>query len=351
MYNDNMSMFNEYIEGSKKIIIITSQPLDPDCISSGILLKKYLEYLKYDVTFRFPRELTKEEIEQYDYIPFYEEFTKNAKDTRDILTESNFDTLILLDGVNWIQFYDSKNTTLPTPLLDKSKKIIQIDHHPGDPENLTQLQIKNVKASSVTEILINDVLPENFLTTELSTLAYIGIMGDTGNFNWNFTSNTMEVAAKLLNKGVNPTEAIDKMFFTKKREYMEMLKYCLENIEYDDELKTIFLLLSFDKLKIDNIDANLYKILIKAFIEHIAKHIKGYERGLVISEPEEKGLIRVNARGNNSTNKINLPELFKIVGGNGGGHFNASGMQTKSEFKQFVLTLKQEIKSKLHRTP
>src|SRR3989338_1192317 len=344
MYNTHMIKFDEYIKGSKKILLITSQPVDPDCISSGLVMKKYLEHLGLNVTFRFPKELTQEEVDRNSYMPLFNEFIHS--DTRTLLTEGDFDTLILLDGINWVQFYDYKNKELPEPVLDKGKKIIQIDHHLGNPEDLATNQIKNNKASSTIEIILSEVVPNDFLNKDLATLAYIGLMGDTGNFRCNFNPTTLRQAAMLLDKGVNPTEAIEHMFFMKKKEYMDMVKYVLENMEYDDELKTVFLFLPQAKLQADGIGENRYRLIKEAFINEISFSIKGYTIGIFMAEETTNGKIKISARGSNLNNKLSLPGFFKALGGNGGGHFHASGMEIDCDFEEFKSKMKHVLLEK-----
>lgn len=340
-----MTRFADYIHGSKKILLITSQPLDADCISSGLVMKRYLEHLGVDVTLRFPRELTQEEIAKHSYMPLFSEFTH--ADTRTLLADSSFDTKILLDGTNLIQFYDYSNRDLPEPALDQNKKIIQIDHHSGEPEKLANLQIKDKNASSTIEIILAEIVPHDFLDKDLATLAYTGLVGDTGNFRWGFSSTTLSLAAMLLAKGVDPTEAIEHMFSMKDKEYVEGLKYVLENIEYDDELNTIFLFLPHNKLKAARIDAKKFRFIESAFLEAIAKNIDGYARGIIVSELAVKNNLKIRGKGSNLHNKISLSDLWKTLGGNGGGHFHSAAMEIEADFDKFTLQMKTEIKKSI----
>lgn len=303
-----MNQFSEYISNSKKVLVITSQPLDLDCISSGILMKKYLEHLGLAVNFKFPRKLTLEEIEQFNYLPYFSEFDNG--DTRDLINSAGFDVVILLDGSNWIQFFDYKNKELPAPTWPDKLKLIQIDHHANSSEIETPFKIQNSGASSTMEILLNEVIPLDFLEKELATLAYSGLVGDTGNFRWGFNSQTLKFAQILLEKGANPLETIERMFFMKTKEYIESLKYVLENIEYDDELKTVFLLLPHEKILNDKIGENTYKSVKSAFTYEVAKCINGYARGILIAEPIKKNSLSTTARGSNLDNKIDLAKLW-----------------------------------------
>lgn len=340
-----MNKFNDYVQDSKKILLITSQPADADCVSSGLVMKKYLEHLGKTVTFMFPRELTRDNVDFLSYLPYFEEFT--AGDTRDVIEKGDFDTLVLLDGTNWEQFYDYKNETLPKPPLDKTKKIIQIDHHLGNPEDLATFQIKNSKASSTIEIILMEVVPEDFIDAKLATLAYAGLVGDTGNFKWNFNTNTMKVASLLLDKGAETQEILDKMFFSKSREFLEQEAYAIQKTEYDEELHAQFLYLSIEIKKADGISEDKVDTLKNAYQSDISRSVPGYFIGFVINENPKRGTIHIGARGSNLNNKVSLPKMFAKMGGNGGGHFNAAGMDCVGNFDEIVKQLKATLRASL----
>lgn len=343
-----MSAFEEYTNNSNNILVITSQPIDQDCISSGLIMKRYLEYLGKNVRMLFPRELLQEEKDYNAYLPFFEEFT--SRDTRPDLEKGDFDTLILLDGTNWEQFYDYKNTSLPMPKLDKCKKIIQIDHHLGNPEDLATFQIKNSKASSTVEVILTEVVPIDFIDTKLATLAYAGLVGDTGNFRWNFNPGTLKIAGLLLERGAEPSATLDKLFFSKTKDYLKMLSYAIDNTEYDDELHAQFLCLSSDKKKSDGITEDEADTAKRAFHNEISRSVQGYSIGFVINQDLNTGIVHIGARGNNLTNEVNLPIMLSMMGGNGGGHFNAAGMDCSGDFEEIVKVLKNTLTLQLKQT-
>lgn len=340
-----MKEFEKYIKNVKSVLLITSQPLDLDCISSGLIMKLYLESLGFDVTFRFPRKITAEENDKFSYLPFFDEF--HNEDTRDLLNKAQVDLLILLDGTNLVQYYDNANTKLPVPVINKFKKSIRIDHHPESPERLAELNILDPSASSTIEVLLDQIIPENFLDKEIATLAYAGFIGDTGNFRWNFNPRALRQAALLLEKGADPTETINRMFSMKRKEYLNMLKFVLENIEFDDDLQTVFLFLPYDKFQSEAKPLGDFRLVKEAFINEVSKNVDGYHRGILLTEHAEKGRIKVHSRGN-SQNDVDLREMFKSLGGNGGGHFQTGGGDFEMDFDEFKEMLREAIRVRLN---
>lgn len=100
-----MRALDELIGKTQTVLIIGSRPLDFDCLGTGLVLKKYLESKGRKVTFMFPGKISRGDKDYYGILPYFEEII--TADTRMVLSKRNFDLLVLLDGSNWMQFYDS----------------------------------------------------------------------------------------------------------------------------------------------------------------------------------------------------------------------------------------------------
>lgn len=66
----------------------------------------------------------------------------------------------------------------------------------------------------------------------------------------------------------------------------------------------------------------------------------------MLTEHAEKGRIKVHSRGS-SQNDLDLREMFKSLGGNGGGHFQTGGGDFEMDFDEFKETLKEAIRDRL----
>jgi len=336
--------FIEIIQDLKTVLIISSRPLDFDCISSGLILKKYLESLGKKVTLMFPSKIKKEDRKFYSFLPFLNEI--KDEDTRGVLKKKNFDLLILLDGMNGAQFYDSSKNTDNPPDLNIYPTRVHIDHHVSDPEHLGTHTLQDSSYSSTMEVILDKIIPDEFIDGNIATLAYNAISSDTGNFQWNFHPSTLKKAAFLLEKGADPFTIIDKIFFSKSKTYLQMLGLATLNIEYLDDLKTIFLFLSYKKIQDLKLTDHQLEELKSSFSYDIARSVAGYARGIMLYEPK-KGKVQLSARGSNTQNKINLPDLFASIGAIGGGHFNACGADIQGNFEEvkqkLIGTIKQSV--------
>lgn len=337
-----MDCFQDYIKEEKTVLIIASRPVDFDCLGSGLILKKYLESLNKKVTLMQSSILSADEKDYYSFLPYFDEII--FTDTREALSAKNFDVLILIDGTNSVQYYD-ENSPLQKPNLEAYDKIIHIDHHLNNPEHLGAWTLQK-KLSCTAEIILTEIIPEDFIDENIANLGYAAILGDTGNFKWSFQPETMELAAKLLQKGASFLEIVDRFFFSRTRIYMEMIAYGINNCEYNAELQTQFLFMPYLKLQQDSFDLHKLFILKEAFQEDVARTVSGFPRGCMVFE-EKLGKVIISARGNNLTNKINLPKMLQEIGGNGGGHLNACRAEVEGDFEETKKKLIELIKKHL----
>jgi len=205
------------------------------------------------------------------------------------------------------------------------------------------------KAAAVAEIILTEIVPKDFVDKNVATLGYAAVAGDTGNFRWNFSPETLRLAAMLLERGADTLLFLDKYFFSKTKTYFEMLAFAVENVEYFDDLGTAFLFLPYEKLHEAGFDKEGLKEIKQAFNQEFARAVIGYPRGFIMYE-EWPGKVHVHARGANLRNKINLPELLADIGGNCGGHFHAAGLQIEGDFEEVKKSLIGALRKRVARS-
>lgn len=324
----NPDNFIKTLENSKNILVLSSQPLDLDSISSGLLVKKYLQSLNYSVDYIFTKEIGKSEKERNEWLPYSNEVI--YQDSRGHLNNEKYDTYIFLDGAGLHQFYDNSSEE-PVPTINLERKLsIIIDHHQDVEADFYNLKIKDVQASSTVELLLQQVIPLNFMGEQLATLAYAAIIGDTGGFKWNFRPQTLRLCADLLEKGANTKSINNNMFLSTDLDSLKAQAYAIKHTEFIPRLQTSFLVM--DNQTLIN-DLKEYKDLSKlrdAFNNQVSIKAKGYNRGFMIYE-KHPGSVTVSSRGKDGENNLNLSELLNKYGsGTGGGHFNSAGLRVES---------------------
>lgn len=98
--------------------------------------------------------------------------------------------------------------------FEEAERTICIDHHITN-GGFAERDWINPEASSTSE-LIFDMLEEDKISKETAEALYMGIIHDTGIFQYSNTSpKTLETAARLIAKGINFSRIIDETFYQK----------------------------------------------------------------------------------------------------------------------------------------
>ena len=100
-------------------------------------------------------------------------------------------------------------------LFDKAKKKINIDHHISNASGCGDVNYVVPTASSASE-LIYDVIDKEYMDEEIAKAIYIGIIHDTGIFQYSNTSKkTLQIAGELIAFGFDFPTLIDETFYEK----------------------------------------------------------------------------------------------------------------------------------------
>lgn len=221
-----------------------------------------------------------------------------------------------------------KNNYVEVPeLLEKTNKIVVIDHHRKSPDFIENaiLTFHEVYASSaaelVTEILQYVEVPIHLTTLETEGL-FAGIMMDTKNFTFKTGVRTFEAAAYLRKKGVDILRV--KKWFQSNLENYNVIADIVKKAEIVNESIGISIYEKEDK------DANI--ICAKAADELLT--ISNITASFVLGKQGDK--IYVSGR---SVGDINVQVILEKLGG--GGHITVAGAQiedmTLEEAKQELI--------------
>ncbi len=105
-------------------------------------------------------------------------------------------------------------------------KTVCIDHHISN-EGFADVNLVVPEASSACEVLAG-VMDMDKISREAAEALYMGIICDTGVFSYSCTSRqTMEIAGKLMEKGIPYTDIIENVFYEKTLLQQRLLGKCL----------------------------------------------------------------------------------------------------------------------------
>ena len=219
-----MKSLDELFAGVKTAAIAGHIRPDGDCVGSCLATYNY-------ITTYYPQI----EVSLYlQPIPNIFKFMKNAdKIISDCTADKEFDLFIAQDCGDLGRLGDAAK------YFEHAKKTACIDHHISN-QSFADENYIFPQASSASE-LVFELIPRERLTKEIAECIYTGIIHDTGVFKYSNTSRkTMEIAGKMMEKGIDFGTIIDGSFY--KKTYVQnqiMGRALLESITFLDG-KAIF---------------------------------------------------------------------------------------------------------------
>lgn len=212
------------LENAKSVAIAGHIRPDGDAVGSCLGLYHYLKknYPETDVTVYM------------DEIPdAYAQIAGVSEICHDFGQEKTFDVFFCMDCA------DEERLGRASVYRDRAAKTICIDHHVSN-GGFAEVNYIVPGASSTSELVFN-LLDEDKITPEAAEALYMGIAHDTGVFRHSSTTpETMEIAAKLMRKGVNFSKIINDTYYEKTYHQNQILgRALLESILVMDK-KVIF---------------------------------------------------------------------------------------------------------------
>lgn len=127
---------------------------------------------------------------------------------------------------------------------------INIDHHQGN-HIKADLIITNQEKSSTCEIIYNLIKSYGsiYLDKDIAECLYTGIMTDTSCFSRRLSPETMKIAQKLINYGVDYEKSIKATFSNRTLYELKALGVLIEEIQVDEQLHYVIIDKSRDEFK------------------------------------------------------------------------------------------------------
>ena len=293
-----MEKLDAYLEGVRTVGISGHINPDGDCIGSSLAVYNYMVR-------NFP------DINVYIYldrIPNLFKFLKNSKKIKiHKQKEKVHDLFIALDCATKDRLGDAEK------YFDTAKKTICIDHHISN-EGFGDERLIVPNASSASELVFG-ILDEEKIDKSVAECLYVGIVHDTGLFQYTSTSSrTMEIAGKLMDKGIDFSRIVDKTFFEKTFEQQKIMGVALSKAKLACGCRVITCIITNEDMKACEVSPK--------HLEGIVSHLrstKGVDASVLMYQNAEDGY-KVSLR---SQRRANVSDVASAYGG--GGHVRAAG--------------------------
>lgn len=317
-----LDIVNE-IKKQDNIVIFVHENPDGDAIGSIISLSTALRLMRKNVE---------------AYVEFY---PKN--------------NMFLLENAPWVKKYeelelnkvynlaialdcgDKQRMGKAVEVFDKALSTINIDHHITN-DNYGKFNFVNAKAAATGEIIYDLIKMLNVeLTLNIAEAMYLAIVSDTGTFKHsNTTPKTFEVAARLLEAGIDISHLTRKAFYETSLERTKCLGKVLTSLEMELDGKVGILSITPEELAKYNVDSQDLEGMVD-----FSRNIKGAEVGIFIKPRNDE--YKISLRSNNYVDVAEIAEKF-----GGGGHIRAAGCTfTGMSIDEIKKELLEKIKEKV----
>ena len=290
------------------------------CCGLALYLRKVLPEAVVDIYLEPPAENLIRNIPGADTIIY--EVTGN---------EEKYDAFIVLDSA-------PSRVGKPLELYNRAGLKINIDHHRTNPgAGDTECYIDG-KASSACELVYN-VIDREEIDARIAQALYVGIVTDTGVFQYSNTSeSTMRAAGSLMSYGFDHTAVIREVFFERTPKQARVLGTAL--IKAEPLLDGKLILCCFDKKTMDELGAG-------------RKDLDGISAQLLLTEgadcsvffhETEPGIWRASMRSLHVTDVSSIAAKHE-----GGGHLRAAGFTIRTDIHTAIKDITDDIAQQLRR--
>lgn len=316
-----MNIYEE-VKGAETIGISGHIRPDGDCVGSAmglyLYLKKVCPHAKIQVMLEQPADI-------FSCISRIEEISTDFSP----LTEC-FDVFIALD-TSKDRLGDAE------PCFDQAKKKINIDHHISNASGSGDINFIVPEASSTSELVYQVIADKKELDVEIAKALYIGIIHDTGVFQYSNTSpETLRIGADLVSYGFDFTRIIDETFYEKTYVQNQILgRALLESFLFMDG-KCVVSMIDKKTMAFYHADAKDLDGIVSQL-----RNTKGVECAIFMYQTEGQEY-KVSLR---SSGILDVARIAAFFGG--GGHKKAAGVTMQGTCYDVVNNLSAQIEKQL----
>lgn len=214
-----MSFLDTIVKDVKNVAIMGHVRPDGDCVGSCLAVYNYLAEQHPEVEAAVYLEPPSV---KFSYLKGFDSIIS------DFSEDKEHDLCICLDCSDTLRFGEA------VKFLKTAKKSLCVDHHFTNLKYADENIVED-KASSTCEVLYG-LLDGSKISKAVAECIYTGIIHDTGVFKYDCTSaRTMEIAGKMMEKGIDFPRIIDDSFYRKSYVQNQILgRALLESITFHD---------------------------------------------------------------------------------------------------------------------
>ena len=305
----NRSLLN-VIEAAATIGITGHIRPDGDCVGSCMALYHYVRSV-------YPEKMVRVYLEEPSDNLCVAEGTDQI-DSGFTKPESPYDLFVVLDCSSSERFEPAGE------MVGEAAKVFVINHHLTN-THFSDEGVILPDASSTCEVLY-DLLEDEKINLTVATFLYLGIIHDTGVFRFPAcTEHTMQIAGRMLSKGVNAQQMIDDSFYRKTYAQNRLIGDAVSRSVLLLDGKMICSVVTLEDLARFGAGAKDTEGLVDQL-----RLTKGIEVALFARQDAED-IYKISMR---AINKVNVASICSSFGG--GGHIFAAGCTVRGDIDDAI---------------
>ncbi|MDO4938397.1 MAG: DHH family phosphoesterase [Lachnospiraceae bacterium] len=229
-----MSKLTELIESAQTVAVIGH--IRPDGDDIGSCLGTY-NYIKLNYPEKKVQVFLESKISKFGFLKGFDDICCKLNQADEV-----YDLVICQDISTPERMGDFAE------ILNRGKHSFCADHHKTNPGFCEFNEIRP-SASSTSEV-VYELLDESRIDRVTAECLYTGIVHDTGVFQYSCTSSrTMEIAGKLVEKGVNSEFIINSSFYQKTYPQIRAWGYAFQNSVLSEDKRCIYSVFTWKDMK------------------------------------------------------------------------------------------------------
>lgn len=314
-----MQSLDAQLAGKRTVAIAGHVRPDGDCAGSCLAtynyIKTYYPQIKVDL--------------YLEPIPNIFKFLKNSEEIKHTCdSEESYDLFIAQDCGDLGRLGEAAK------YFTGAKATFCIDHHISN-QSFADENYIFPHASSTSE-LVYELIEEEKITKEIAECIYVGMIHDTGVFQYSCTSaKTMDIAGKLMEKGIDFTRIVDETFYTKTFNQNRIMGQALVDAKLSLEGQVISSVVTKKQME---------------EFQVLPKHLDGIVSQLRVTKDVEVAVFlyetedgyKVSMRSNGDVDVAKIAVQF-----GGGGHMKAAGVSMEGTPEEILAALMKEIEKQL----
>jgi len=316
-FDNVLANITQVLGRSDTILIMVSDPIDPDCVAAALVVCWMLErqQKKVMIISRYRIPATMLDFPNIHRVQVY------ADGLPDI---ANFDAIVLVDGATWSQFL-GRDWSDALGRIDL-RRVINIDHHmPEDIQAAVPRTCLNMQLSSTVQVIYESFIkPEKVkLPVDMAEVLYRALLYDSRNFKNEMHPGEYAFAETLIASGADHARAVDVNL---DRNEVDFMVWAVQKTEFVADLSLSLLCLDHRyQQELESLMGPKWPEFNSLYKETILRQIKGFHYGVILQEKPSDGSVRLSWRTRNYGDHLSIAEIARQAGFKAGGHRNAGG--------------------------